>query len=158
VTIQSDNRNSWRKKLVLQAAFLLIFLSFIYWGKQASPNRDDAKLEELQQLSLEIHVFPGFRERSVDYSSRATDASVYKSYFCSSSFKEVEEFYTFELSQKGWIRSHETNWRSWFIFEHNKELTFQKDEFIIAVAYTDRGQTSNEANYSVSFVWRSKNK
>jgi hypothetical protein len=144
-------------KLSIQVAFISAVLLLIYFGKQSSPNRDDEKLKELRQLAAEIFVFPGFRETATYESSRATDAGVYKHYSSLASYQEVVQFYSTMLSQRGWAISGERTLRTWFgISSNNKTLTFEKGDNIISIQCICANSTDKASQYSISFVWYSK--
>lgn len=145
------------KRLVLKilpaAIFLLLFALFTHWIKQASPNRDDAKLKELQQLSSEIQVPASFSEVFTHYSSRGMDAGVYKGYRSPASYEEVKRFFSDQLIQKGWKLRREKIHKSWLVDTDGKDLEFLKGDTQITIEYAG-SKTSNSWNYSVSYIWR----
>jgi hypothetical protein len=144
------------RNLLIQVTLLFAFLLLVYYWQQTSPNRNDAKLKELRQLAAETAVFPGFKELATYDSSRATDAGVYKHYYSPSSFQEVVQFYSSELSRSGWMISGEKSWRSGFGFgTSNKKLIFEKGDIIITVQYTGNNPTDTW-NYAISFLWYSE--
>jgi hypothetical protein len=138
-------------------AVLFTYLLISDWRKQASPNRDDAKLRELQQTSAEIPVFPTFRETGTYQGSRDINAGIYKTYRSPTSYEEVKQFYSANLSQRGWVLLSEERPSSWFIDEYDgRVLTFRKGDSVIIVEYAGRSTPAERWNYSVNFVWRDK--
>ena len=122
-------------KILPAAAFLVLFLLFVYWSKESSPNRADAKLKELQHLASEVRVPSSFREVATHSSSRGMDAGVYKSYHSPASFEEVKKFYSDQLIARGWMLAAEENHESRLIDTDGKDLKFQKGDMIISIDY-----------------------
>jgi hypothetical protein len=144
-------------QLLVLIAFISAILLLVYFEKQSSPNRDDEKLKELRQLSAELSVFPDFRETATYESSRATDAGVYKHYFSLASYQEVAEFYSVMLTRRGWTISGDRTLRTWFgIGSNNKKLTFEKRDNIISIQCICDKPTDRGSQYSISFLWYSK--
>jgi len=52
-----------------------LFLGWIYYLKQTSPNRDDAKLEEIKVELAKLPVYPDFQKVGEHFTSRHMDAS-----------------------------------------------------------------------------------
>jgi hypothetical protein len=57
-------------KVVLAGLTVGAVLIFARCDKQSSPNRDDAKLQELRQIKSALPAFPDFTEASTGESSR----------------------------------------------------------------------------------------
>ena len=146
----------WVFKVLPSLVTILVFLLIVQYAKQHSPNRDDLKLKELQQLAAETKVFPGFLEIASSSSSRAIDAGVYKSYRSSADFERVREFYRDTLNQNGWRLSQEKVRQSPSGDYDGSELVFQKKDLQIVIEYTGNDLSSAQWNYSVNFVWRSQ--
>ena len=131
-------------KFLTPIAFFTAFSLLIHCAKQDSPNRDDAKLKELEQISSSVPTFPTFASVDTSSSSALDDAGIYKYYRSSSSFYKVKDFYVEELSQRSWSLAEETT----------KGLKFRKGEYLIAVQYAGSNSELHDWNYAVSFVWR----
>ena len=140
-------------KVLPAAAFVLLFLTFAQWVKQASPNRDDTKLKELQQLASEVPVPPGFSAVSVHSSSRGMDAGVYKTYRSAADYDEVKRFYSDALPARGWLPSKEKSHESLLVDTDGKDLEFQKGDMRIHIEYTGGTASSGSWNYSVNYLW-----
>lgn len=149
----SMNVRSLILKVLPAALFLVLFLSFVHWSKESSPNRGDAKLKELQQLASEMSVPSSFREVATHSSSRAMDAGVHKSYHSSASFEEVKKFYSDQLIARGWVLIAEQNHESILIDTDGKDLKFQKADIIISIEHAGSRASDRSWNYSVSYVW-----
>jgi hypothetical protein len=134
-------------KVLPSLIFILAFLIIVQYAKQHSPNRNDAKLKELEQLAIETKVYPDFIEVASSTSSRSVDAGVYKSYRSSADFEAVKEFYLNALGHDGWNLSEE---------KAQSELLFKKGAFWIVVEHTEASASAPHWNYSVNFVWRSQ--
>jgi hypothetical protein len=147
------NLKSLAVKILPSAAFVILFLLFVHWNKQSSPNRDDAKLKELQQISSEMPVPSSFSEVSTNFSSRGMDAGVYKTYRSPASYGDVKRFYSERLITKGWILRREKNHESWIIDTDGKDLEFQKGDMYIIIEYNGT-KGNNSWNYAVNYVWR----
>ena len=140
-------------KVLPATVFLVLFLLFVHLSKESSPNRGDAKLKELQQLSSEVSVPSNFTEVATHTSSRGMDAGVYKSYHSPASFEAVKKFYSDQLIAGGWVLVAEENHESRLIDTDRKDLKFQKGDTMISIEYA--GSTADGSwNYSVSYVWR----
>ena len=135
----------WIIKILPALAFVAVFLLIVDYAKQNSPNRDDAQLKELEQIASSVPTFSDFRSVGMQTSSRAMDAGIYKYYRSSASYTEIKDFYTAELSQRGW-----------FLVEDSRSLEFRKDDYLIAVEYAGNISKSSDWNFAVSFVWRNK--
>ena len=141
-------------KIFPAAVFLVLFLLFVHWSKESSPNRADTKLKELQQLAAEVRVPSSFREVATHSSSRGMDAGVYKSYHSLASFEEVKKFYSDQLIARGWVLAAEENHESRLIDTDGKDVEFQKGDMIISIEYAGSKVDDRSWNYSVSYVWR----
>lgn len=153
-TLVSIKSKTWMAKILPAAFFALIFLIIVFFAKEASPNRNDRKLKELQQLATEIPTFPTFRETATHHTSRFLDAGVYKYYNSNANYKEVKIHYSIVLIQKGWILTTEENLKSIFDGIGGKKLTFQKGDLRVTIEYTGKQENNISWNYSVSFLWR----
>jgi hypothetical protein len=143
-------------KVLPSALFFMVFLFLVHLEKQNSPNRDDLKLKELQQLATEIPVFPAFSEVTTHESSRSIDAGVYKYYFGVAHYDDVKQFYSSKLGERGWRLSREENLKDWFRDYGGKQLTFEKGNYLIVIEYDGDNPNRGRSNYGVSFIWRNK--
>lgn len=145
---------AWTVKILPPIVLIMAFLMFAHWAKQNSPNQDDAKLKELEQIAASIPNFPQFRGAATYTSSASDDAGIYKHYTSLANYDEVKDFYLAELSQRGWSLAKEEPVYDWFRDYGGKSLEFKKQDFLIAIEYTGKKPDSNSWNYAVSFVWR----
>jgi len=143
---------TWVKTTILPAIFASIFLLLVYVAKDMSPNRGDAKLKELQLLSTQIPVFPGFRKVGTHQTSRFLDAGVYDYYGSPAKYDEVERFYISTLAQYGWVRINEESSNIYKEGEARK-LIFKNGEYRLIVEYAGDG-TNRSWNYALNFLWR----
>lgn len=130
-------------RVLLGLAFFLIFVLFVYVAKEASPNRGDAKLKELQGLSSETPTYPSFQIVNKSYSSRYLDAGVYEYYRSTAKYDDVKGFYSGTLSQRGWSLDGE---------DKEKKMTFRKGELRIVIEFGN--DTDQSWNYAVDFLWK----
>ena len=140
-------------KAIISGLFLILFFTGVHYLKQSSPNRDDAKLNELRQIIAALPTFPDFTEDTTDESSRDTDAGVYKWYCSTASYEAVKNFYTKVLVSRGWSIPGEKDVQRWFS-DYGTELIFHKEDFLIAIMYA--GSLHRKCKYAISYVWRDK--
>jgi hypothetical protein len=115
---------------------------------QVSRNRNNSKLVEVQQLPSEIPVFPAFKDGGSNYSSGFDLANVTRYFYSTADYGEVKNYYSAELSQRGWVLSKEES-----IGIAGKQLTFVKGDFSIVIFHT--GKSPNQGyNYAIDYVWR----
>jgi len=139
---------------VLPAAGLLAVVYLVYYvDKQASPNRDDAKLKELQQLSSDLPVPAGFSGVSTHTSSRGMDAGVYKTYRSEVGYDEVKRFYADMLQPRGWVLSREQTRESLLMKSVGRDLEFRKGDMRISIEYTGTKAGDSSWNYAVNYLW-----
>lgn len=143
---------TWLNKIILPVVFASLFLFFLYVAKDMSPNRNDAKLEELQLLSTQIPVVPKSKKVGTFYSSRFLDAGLYNYYSSTAKYDEVERFYLSTLTQEGWVRANEQSPPLYKEGEARK-LTFKKGEYRLIIEYAGDG-TNRSWNYALNLLWR----
>jgi hypothetical protein len=134
--------------------FTLLFISGVYLWQYYSPNRGDAKLKELQQISSETPVHPAFISVSTRTNSRASDAGVYKNYASMATFDEVKGFYKNALAQRGWTLKQPATQAA--DSEIVSEIVFVKGEYSIAIEYHGQRPGDRVADYSMNFLWRDR--
>src|SRR5215510_5260339 len=122
-----------------------------YLWKNASPNKNDAKLKELREIVADRQVFPDFIEDATDETSRAADAGIYKYYCSTATYEEVKDFYSSKLNSRGWRLVTESEVQRWFRDVGWKDLVFKNGEFAIAIDYS--GSLNRKCKYSISYVW-----
>jgi hypothetical protein len=147
-------RFSWEK--IASFVFTLValggFLLTLHLQKIALPNRDDAKLRELQKLCAETPIYPTFFLSSTHESSRPKDAGVFMYYNSTAQFDDVREFYISALLVKGWREVSLQPTSRWLQNTGEKELTFIKGDLKIVVNFS--GQRDQSWAYAVTFLWR----
>jgi hypothetical protein len=137
------NKKTRLNKLIVSIVFFSLFFLLLYALKEASPNHGDAKLTELQELSYEIPKYPSFTNESTHYSSRYSDAGVYKYYSSTADFKDVEVFYSSVLAQRGFSLDG----------EDVRKIIFRKGDTRIIIEFA--GDKSDQSwNYGVTFSWK----
>ncbi len=68
-------------KRILTFVIVIAAVSVLaHYCKQNSPNRDDAKLKEVEQMYAALPIYPGFQEVAHNWFSKDILASVSKSY------------------------------------------------------------------------------
>lgn len=139
----------WRKEvLIFTISGLLVFL-FVYQMKQNSPNKDDSKLKEVQQLVSEIPDFPAFKSAgTTNYKSGYEVVDITKHFNSTADYNEVKDFYSKIFSQRGWTALGEEH-----VGRSSKQVTFQKGEFSVIVYHVD-GDPNRGYNYAIDYVWR----
>jgi len=138
---------------------ILVFLLLVLmpdWSKRLSPNRDDAKLKELQELAFSTPTYPEFYKVAETSGSRNINAGISKKYQSSASYDDVKKFYSDILITKGWIISEERDLKSFLVRHEWKELIFKKKDLSISIEYKGRDLSNQQYNYSVSYSWNRK--
>lgn len=124
--------------------FALVFFGFFYWlsyyVKQNSPNKDDAKLMEVQQISAEITNFPKSIKIDENTSSRSFDACVFEYFVSKANPSDIQKFYETALVNDGWIR------------KNDESVIFTKKDFVVHVEPDDEKGAGGK--FSISICWK----
>jgi len=149
-------------KLKLARAFPVILAVVVSVSaiscKRFSPNRDDVKLKEVQQLASALPVYPGFEDTGGGSTySQSMSASVHKSYRSSARFNDVKTFYVTQLAQAGWqLTKDRTLKDGWSRDLGGRELRFEKGQFYVAIEYIGEKAIDPDWNYAISIGWDNK--
>jgi len=140
--------------MILAAVLLVPAISC----KRLSPNRDDVKLKEVQQLASALPIYPGFEETGGGSTySKSMSASVHKSYRSSARFDDVKTFYTTQLTQSGWqLTKDRTLKDGWSRDLGGRELRFEKGQYYVAIEYIGEKAIDPDWNYGISVGWNNK--
>jgi hypothetical protein len=111
---------------------MLLVVAFM--GLQSCRSAEQrAKIAELQALAQEIPKFPDFKQvRYADISKQGIAVVSYY-YKSAAAFKSVKEFYTKELSARGWIPEKQEGWWS----DSSSPITFRKGNYKTVVTWDD---------------------
>jgi hypothetical protein len=143
---------SWRPTVLIPVSFAILFLVGVYVAKQASPNRDNAKLKELQQLAADVPQYSALMPVTTTSSSRFLDAGVYNFYTSAAAYDDVKAFYFGNLALRGFTLQSEESRQSGSD-DTPKKLTFRKGDLRVVIEFA--GVSSHGSwNYAVDFLWR----
>jgi hypothetical protein len=146
-------------KLKLAQAFSVILAAVVLAPaiscKRLSPNRDDVKLKEVQQLASALPLYPGFEDTGGGSTySKSMSASVHKTYRSSARFDDVKTFYATQLTQTGWqLTKARTLKDGWSRDLGGRELRFEKGQYYVAIEYSGDKAIDPDWNYGVSVGW-----
>jgi len=119
-------------------------------------NEHGEKLIEVRQIAAEIPTFPGFDVLRSTEISKSTSAYVGSAYRSRAHYAEVRDFYTRELTERGWrVESDEPTY-DWFRDYGGRKLTLRKGEFEFWLEYagTLNADQPDGWNYGTSVSWR----
>jgi len=129
--------------VVIQVVFVGSFLGWAYYLKRSSPNRDDAKLEEIKTEIVKLPLHPSFQKIGEDYSSRHMDAGGTLYYRSNANGESVRAFYATELPKLGWQIDRETN-----------PPFFHKNDLRLRIEYRP---DQSDWNYALDVEWKNPN-
>ena len=126
--------------------------------KRFSPNRDDAKFKEVQQLSSTLPVYSDFRSTGEGSTySKSMVASIHKQYRSNARYEDVKKFYSTQLTQTGWRLVKETPLKDgWSQDLGGRELRFEKGQYSMVIEYIGEKAFDPDWEYAVSVVWDDK--
>ena len=126
--------------------------------KRFSPNRDDVKLKEVQQLVSALRLYPGLEDTGGGSTySRSMSASVHKSYKSNARFDDVKTFYATQLTQSGWqLTKDRTLKDGWSRDLGGRELRFEKGQYYVAIEYRGEKAIDPDWNYGISVGWEDR--
>lgn len=123
-----------------------------YLSKLHSPNRDDERFKEVEQLFRAIPVYPGSEEVTTSSSSKDRIARLGKVYKSNASYDELKRFYTDSLTRLGWQLERERQVKDWWSDFGGRELRFRDGEYYISIEYAGE-KANNGWNYGISVGW-----
>jgi hypothetical protein len=133
-----------RKKFIeitVGLLFVGLFLGFIYYLKQSSPNRDDAKLNEIKMEAAKIPIHPTFQKVvDNDYTSRHMDASASLYFRSNAGLGSVRAFYDRELPELGWE-----------IKKTGDFFYYQKNDLCLSIEYRPE---QSDWNFALGIDWK----
>jgi hypothetical protein len=144
----SVERTPWVKVFLLAGTILVMSLQVSKCSSYSSLPRDDSKVKELQGIILEITPFPDFREMNSRSKHDRVRAGFFKDYASNAPYNQVEEFYSGELTKKGWHLVEEEQFSDWGT--EGRTLSFRKHEFLITL--THKGGL-HPGKYFISYYW-----
>jgi hypothetical protein len=135
---------------------IILIVTVSVWAKYSkdhSPNKDDAKLKEIDALYSQIPVYPDFQEVTHSGDSKDVSARLGKSYSSAGKYFDVRSFYSDRLTRSGWQLSRERNMTDWFRDFGGRQLTFQKGEYSIVIEYRGDKEPNPDWNYAIDVEW-----
>lgn len=137
---------------------IMVVYSFAYFCKQNSPNKDDAKLKEVERLYARLPIYPDFQEVEGTSSSFSKDllASIGKSYKSKASYDDVKAFYVEKLRALGWQSWEERNLTSWGRDLGERELTFRNGQYSVIIEYSGDKASNPDWNYGINVSWNDR--
>ena len=140
-------------KFIVGALIIVGVLAAEHITKQNSPNKDDTKLKEVEQLFTTIPIYPGSQEINASWSSKDRIAGLIKTYKTDAGFNELKQYYMETLSQRGWRFDQEREIKDWWRDLGGRELRFRAGEYYVHIQYAG-DKADYEWNYAVSVGWR----
>lgn len=137
---------SWKREVVIFGACGLLIGIYFFGLRQRSPNRDGAKLKEVQELSYTTPVYPDFAQVDSNLKSGYSVVDLTKYYRSSANFDDVKKFYQSSLQPDGWTRIIE----GLSAGAEGRELKFKKGQFTISIFHA---KSSSSYDYAIDFVW-----
>lgn len=138
---------NWAIKILPIVIFFAGAMVLAHYIKQNSPNRDDAKLKELEEIVASVPPFPQLGNGVTPNVSSGADIAGLTFYYHSvAKYEEVRNYYVEQFLQRGWVLAKETP----------RTLKFSKGEFQIGIEYTGKSGKSrdwNDWNYAISYTW-----
>jgi hypothetical protein len=131
--------------LIQRTGLALLVVAFIgFHGCRTANQR--ARIAELQALAQEIPAFPDFKQVHYEDISKSGAAVVTYYYQSAAAFENVKEFYTKELSARGWTaEKQEGLW-----VDSSSPSTFRKGNYKIVLTRDDILMWQ----YTIDFSWR----
>lgn len=126
--------------------------------KRFSPNREDVKLKDVQQISSKLPVYPGFQDTGGGSSySKSMVASIHKTYRSDARFDDVKMFYATQLTPAGWQLTKDGALKGdWWQDFGGRELRFEQGQYSVVIEYIGEKAVEPDWNYGVSIVWDDK--
>jgi hypothetical protein len=110
------------------------------------------KLQELGQLAANTPKFPDFEQVNYADIIKSDGAIVTYFYRSSASYEEVKNFYSKELTSRGWSGPHEESVAHW-LTRIGSQISFRKAQYKINIVYDNTG---SKWRFAVDYVWESK--
>ena len=136
-------------------ALLVVLLCLLASCKQFSPNKNDVKLKEVEQLYSNLPIYQGFRETWSGSVSKSMLASVGKHYKSDAGYQDVKDFYVTKLVPDGWQLTKDIPLKDWSEDHGGRELTFTKQQYSVVIEYRGDKVTNPDWNYAINVGWQS---
>ena len=141
----------------LTVVLVVATVSTLIGCKHFSPNKNDAKLKEVEFLSAGLPTYPGFQElRGGNTYSKSMLASIHKHYKSDAGYDDVRAFYSTKLISAGWKLKEERNLKDWSRDYGGRELTFEKGEYSVTIEYRGGKAIDPDWNYAIGIGWDDK--
>jgi hypothetical protein len=140
-------------KLVIGVVLIATVSILAKYCKDHSPNKDDAKLKDVEAIYAQLPIYPGFQEVSHSADSKGVLASSGKSFKSAAKYDDVRSFYSNKLSASGWQLANERNMRDWFQDFGGRQLTFRKGQYSIVIEYRGDKEPNPDWNYAIDIDW-----
>ena len=130
---------------VAQRTSLVLLVVALIGFDSCRNSAQRAKIAELRTLAVETPKFPDFEQVHYADISRSGSAVVTYYYKSATALESVNEFYTKELSARGWTLEKQEGWAA-----SSSPLTFRKGNYKIVL-------TEDQIlmwQYTVDFTWR----
>jgi hypothetical protein len=125
---------------------IVVLASLLFAGCLTNPD-ESKKLDELHRIASEIPVHPSFKQIDSNYMMKSTVVDYGLFYQSAADYDDVKNFYVKELNARGWNSLHEVA-----LDGENKELTFGKGEYGIAIEYDSAAR--QQWNYATTYFWK----
>jgi hypothetical protein len=143
------------RKLVI-GIILIVAVSILgKYCKDHSPNKDDAKLKEVEAIYAQLQIYPDFQEVAHNAYSKDALALTGKSYKSAAKYADVRSFYSDRLSASGWQLTNERNLKDWWRDFGGRQLKFQKGPYSIVIEYRGDKEPNPDWNYVIDVEWHS---
>jgi hypothetical protein len=134
-------------KLFIHKQVMVVMLLLSLLAAGCILSTDDKKvLETLRQIAAKTSVYPSFSQIDSRYNAKSTSAVVSFYYRSAENYREVKNFYTKELTAKGWGTAEEDTYGG-----GTQGITFKKGEYTIDVFYDSAASQGWE--YAISYSW-----
>jgi hypothetical protein len=124
---------------------------------EASPNRDGAKLIEVQKIAQETPVHPDLKLVSSSDNSFAHAASVSQKYLAPVPCAEIKKYYGKVLTERGWVLIDDGKITPMFGNVHRHIIDYRRGDFFIGFEYIEnKEKEEKDCNFVLSFKWSDK--
>ena len=144
-------------RLFLTVVLVVVTVSTPIGCKHFSPNKNDAKLKEVERLSASLPTYPGFQELGGGNTySKSMLASIHKHYKSNAGYDDVKAFYSTKLMSTGWKLTEERNLKNWTRDYGGRELTFGQGQYWVSIEYSGDQAIDPDWNYGIGVGWHDK--
>lgn len=111
------------------------------------------KLKQVQQLVDEIENFPDFEEVGGNTIAKTESVLISKYFNSKAPYELVKDFYSRQLTSRGWKLVEEKSLSRWATDYGAKHLTFIKGEQYFSIQY--EGNSNVGRDYALGYAWDS---